>query len=176
MKQSCTVFIWFFILSGLENSFWHTGHGNTFRWWPSWYKKACRWKLYLFLNVFCTSTFAHSVHWYTPSLIEAYLKRFSPLTDISVNCSAGSWLCEAVLRRALLFTGCLPDGAFIVVVLVDGVVVVVLLLFILSEEFNWALESAVGAGDASSDSASCFGVNNFWLDGESVKCRQLLHL
>lgn len=32
------------------------------------------------------------------------------------------------------------------------------------------MESALAAGDGSSESVSCFGVNNFWLDGVSAKC------
>lgn len=113
MKQSCTVFMWFFILSGRENSLPQTGHGNTLRWQPSWYKNACRWKLYLFLNVFTMSVLAHSRHLYTPSSMHAYRNKFSPRTDISVNCSAGSLL--EVARRLTLrrvgagFAGGVPE-------------------------------------------------------------------
>lgn len=159
MKQSWTVFMWFFILSGLENSFWHTGQGNTFLWWPSWYKNAWRWKLYLFLNVFCMSTLAHSVQWYTPSLMDAYLNRFSPRTDISVSCSAGSWLWDVALRRTLLFTAWRPDGGVILFVLLTALVddVVGLLLFMLSGLFICTFVSELVDGDCVSGSS--FGVN-----------------
>ena len=51
-----------FILSGLENSFWHTEQGKTFLAAPSWYKKACLWKLYLFLKCLVICTRSHSTH------------------------------------------------------------------------------------------------------------------
>ena len=62
MMQSWTCLRCCFILSGRENSFWHTGHGNTFLLAPSWYRKACRWKLYLFLKLLTIWTFSHWMH------------------------------------------------------------------------------------------------------------------
>ena len=51
-----------FILSGRENSFWHIVHGKTLRAAPSWYRKACLWKLYLFLKCLLICTRSHSTH------------------------------------------------------------------------------------------------------------------
>ena len=51
-----------FILSGRENSFWQIEHGKTLRAAPSWYKKACLWKLYLFLKCLLICTRSHSTH------------------------------------------------------------------------------------------------------------------
>ena len=65
--QSCACFKCCFILSGLENSFWQIMQGNTLRAAPSWYKKACLWKLYLFLKCLLICTRSHSMHRYVPS-------------------------------------------------------------------------------------------------------------
>lgn len=186
IKQSWTVFIWFFILSGRENSLWQTGQGNTFLWWPSWYKNACLWKLYLFLKVFCTSNLAHSVHWYTPSFIEAYRNKLSPLTDISVRASAGSWLWDVALLRTLRLVGCfagaLMDVQLVKVdkvvkfcgLLVDGVMLLLLLLITLSgvliREDSDGVWGWLDCSEMSVESdTSNLGVSNFWVMDESVK-------
>ena len=62
-----------FILSGLENSFWHTVQGKTFLAAPSWYKKACLWKLYLFLKCLEICTRSHSTHLYNYHVLKIHL-------------------------------------------------------------------------------------------------------
>ncbi len=76
-----------FILSGRENSFWQILQGKTFRAAPSWYRKACLWKLYLFLKCLLICTRSHSTH-LLRVIQKSCQRKIQCLSTVFISCCA----------------------------------------------------------------------------------------